>query len=773
MLMLIQGYHGLKILHLYNALIKAIRDNVKNPDLELIRRAFTFANRAHKDQKRLSGEPYIIHPLAVAHFLAEQGLDSPTIAAALLHDVVEDTGYGEETILSEFGEEVNTLVRSVTKISVVKKESIARDVTPSKMKEIEAAENIRLMLLATAKDIRVILIKLSDKLHNMRTLQFQKPEKIERIASEVMKIYAPIAGRLGMFRVKSELEDLAFANLHPVEYNRIMMEINQSRAELEDYIDKIRKILKQRLIEINIQARVEGRAKHIYSIYNKMFKQDKQLQDIYDLRGIRIIVDEIKDCYGALGIVHTLWPPIPGRFKDYIATPKVNGYQSLHTTVMGPDAKPLEVQIRTVEMDEMADHGIAAHWIYKSDPHAKSQDPARLRWVGRLNRIIESIADSESFIEDLSHELSPEEVYVFTPRGDIIDLPVGGTVLDFAFRIHTDVGLRCKGARVNDRMVPLRTELKSGDRVEVLTDRFPNPSPNWLRYLKSQRARQKLRQYLARLEKEEGPGESDASESGSIKRKISFLRRIGGQPTHPSSDSSRINEKKSEAKQEITATTDLASLPASLQELRIRRGRTGNPKEPTIEVAGERDIPVRYAGCCSPVPGDEIVGFITRGRGVTIHRKDCHTIPHNGSEIDRLVPVKWEGLTEKYPVEIEIHAMDRQGLYMDMVGCITKTYTNILKAEADLPRNGEDLMMARFLIEVEHVDHLREILEALQLVDGVQSVARVHERKPIETEKKARKKSVASESKEKSANGETSPAPKKKEKLRPPIKKVR
>ncbi len=727
--MLIQGFHNLKLLHLYNNLLKTAGEKIKNPDLELIRKAFQFANKAHENQKRLSGEPYIIHPVAVAQILAEQSLDSATIAAALLHDVVEDTAFGEDSIQSEFGDEINTLVKSVTKISIVKKESIARDENYSKMKEMEAAENIRLMLLATARDIRVILIKLADKLHNMRTLQYQNPEKIQRISNEVLKIYSPIAGRLGMFRLKSELEDLAFAHLHPVEYNEILIGLKQSRAELEDYINKIRKILKQRLLEINIQAKVEGRAKHLYSIYHKMSKQYKSLKDIYDLRGIRIVVDEIKDCYGALGIVHTLWPPIPGRFKDYIATPKVNGYQSLHTTVMGPDARPLEVQIRTVEMEEMADHGIAAHWIYKTGTAQKGPENVRMKWLNRLSHLIEGNEDTESFIEDLSHELSPEEVYVFTPKGDIIDLPVGATVLDFAFRIHTDVGLRCKGARVNDRMVPLRTELKSGDRIDIVTDKYPNPSPNWLRYLKSQRARQKLKQYLSRQEKEEQQEKTESL----LRKKIPFFRKkktAGGKELQLQNEAGDAGESSAKAE--------------TVKELRIRRGKTINPKEPTIEVAGEKDIPVRYAGCCSPVPGDAIVGFVTRGRGVTIHRVDCRTIPSDHEDKSRFVPVRWEGLTEKYPVEIDIHAEDRQGLYMDMVGCITRTYTNILKAEADIPRNGEERMTARFLIEVEHVDHLNEIIESLEAVDGIKSVVRAHEKRiPDNTSKTASLKKKA------------------------------
>lgn len=735
--MLIQGFHGLKILHLYNGLIKTVRNRVANPDMEMIRRAFQLSNSAHENQKRLSGEPYIIHPLAVAQILAEHALDSATISAALLHDVVEDTRYTEQHILDEFGEEVNNLVKSVTKISTVKKESIASD-NYSRLKEQEAAENIRLMLLATARDIRVILIKLADKLHNMRTLQYQKPEKIQRISNEVLKIYSPIAGRLGMFRIKSELEDLAFANLHPVEYNRVTLELRQSRAELEEYIAKIRKILKQRLSEISIDAKVEGRAKHIYSIYQKMERQKKNLREIYDVRGIRIIVDEIRDCYGALGIVHTLWPPIPGRFKDYIATPKVNGYQSLHTSVMGPDARPLEVQIRTKEMDELADHGIAAHWIYKNLNHTRGPDHIQMKWLNRLSRIIDSNEDTDTFIEDLSHELSPEEVYVFTPRGDIIDLPVGATVLDFAFRIHTDVGLRCKGARVNDRMVPLRTELKSGDRVDVITDKYPNPSPNWLRYLKSQRARQKLRQYLSKADREDQEGETAPPP-----RRIPFLRKR------------KEKEQAVKDKAEKASETSAQEADAKLQELRIRRRKTRDPKEPTIEVAGEKDIPVRYAGCCSPVQGDEIVGFVTRGRGVTIHKRDCSVISREPLDDSRMVPVAWEGLTQKYPVQIEIHANDRQGLYMDMVGCISKTYTNILRAEADIPRNGNETMMARFLIEVEHVDHLAEIIESLESVDGVASVQRVHDMRMHADHERERKKRKVPAVKKKSTSHES------------------
>ena len=689
--MIREGLHGLRVLREYRRLVQTVRERVPDANTDLVRRAFRFALDAHESQKRLSGEPYILHPLAVAQTLAEQGLDSATLAAGLLHDVVEDTAFGEDIIAVEFGEEVQALVRAVTKISVVKKNSTSPAV--SREKEQEAAENIRMMLLATARDVRVILIKLADKLHNMRTLAHQRPDKVERIANETLRIYAPIAGRLGMFRMKSELEDLSFASLHPTEFKNIQQEFAANQSDTDRFLKNVTKILKLRLAEIAIDARIGSRAKHAYSIYTKMSSRGKKLDEIYDIRGLRLIVDEIRDCYGALGIVHTLWAPIQGRFKDYIATPKVNGYQSLHTTVVGPDGRALEIQIRTREMDEMAEHGIAAHWVYKSDAPGGGQQSSR--WLHRLSALTEGNADTSEFIEDLKQELSPEEVYVFTPRGDIIDLPRRSTVLDFAFRVHTEVGLRCRGALVNDRLVPLRTELISGDRVEILTEKKPNPSPNWLRYIKSPRNKQKLRAYLRKLREEEAPVERATS-------------RASEKPPAPSPAEDRLR---------------------SLQDLRIRRSKTQDPKQASIEVAGARDIPIRYAGCCSPVPGDRIVGFITRGRGVTVHRADCGFLPVEKSEQDRIIPVAWEGLTETYPVALDIRARDRQGLYLDLVGQITRTHTNILKAEADLPSTGKGLMRARFVLEVEHIDHLNELVESLSSVDGVVSVDRVADNK--------------------------------------------
>ena len=688
--MIKEGIYTLKVQRAYRKLLSTVRRRVPGADLELIQRAFRFADNAHKEQKRLSGEPYIIHPVEVAQILADQGMDTPTLAAALMHDVVEDTEYGEDSITSNFGEEINSLVKAVTKISTVKKKGNTEDI--SRQKEKEAAENIRMMLLATARDVRVVIIKLADKLHNMRTLEFHRPDKRRRIAGEVLSIYAPIAGRMGMYRMKSELEDLAFSHVEPERYAGISEGIKDSRSELEKFVKNVSKVMRRRLEDIKIEARVEGRAKHHYSIHQKMVSQGKKLQEIYDILGIRIIVRELRDCYGTLGIVHTLWPPIQGRFKDYIATPKINGYQSLHTTVVGPDGKPLEIQIRTEAMNDMADYGVAAHWAYKNEEAAGSS--ARMRWIQRLSGMMEGASDTGEFIEDLRSELSPEEVYVFTPRGDVLDLPRGSTVLDFAFRVHTEIGLRCRGAVVNERIVPLRTELKSGDRVEILTEKTANPSPSWLRYIKSPRSKQKLRSPFRKLREDE--------QNATPPRETAPRPETGS----PSS-----------------------GVPAAEQahegELRIRRRKTQDPKRVPIEVAGARDIPVRYAGCCSPVPGDRIVGFITRGRGVTVHRADCSHLPSQDEDQARIIAVGWEGLTEKYPVAIEVRAGDRQGLYLDLVGGITRTYTNILKAEADIPRHEGALMKARFLIEVEHVDHLDEIIDSLESVPGVVSVQRV------------------------------------------------
>ncbi|PKA22018.1 GTP pyrophosphokinase, partial [Leptospira sp. mixed culture ATI2-C-A1] len=441
-------------------LFDAVQKRLGPEKAQLIEKAYHIADKMHEGQKRLSGEPYIIHPMNVASVLDELGLDERAIAAGLLHDVVEDTSYTKEDMAREFGEDIAALVEGVTKISEIKSQS----------KETEAAENIRKMLLATIKDVRVMLIKLADKTHNVRTLKFQPEEKQKRIAKEVLSLYAPIAGRLGVYKVKFELEDLAFQSLHPEEYQEIKKRVSAKKSERDEYIEKIKIILKQRLAEINIDARIDGRAKHFYSIYRKMVTKEKSFSEIFDLRAVRIIANEIKDCYGVLGIVHTLWTPIPGRFKDYIATPKTNLYQSLHTTVFGPDGRPMEVQIRTKEMNAIAENGVAAHWAYKESTNLSRssvilqngvENAFRMKWLEILKSWQDPSLDSKEFMEELQYDLHEDEVFVFTPKGEIIEMPKGATVLDYAFRIHTDVGLHARGGKVNGRMVTLRTELKS------------------------------------------------------------------------------------------------------------------------------------------------------------------------------------------------------------------------------------------------------------------------------------------------------------------------
>ncbi|MBE7412354.1 MAG: bifunctional (p)ppGpp synthetase/guanosine-3',5'-bis(diphosphate) 3'-pyrophosphohydrolase [Leptospiraceae bacterium] len=651
-----------------DSLFKIIDDRFGKEALQVVQKAYNCAKKAHEGQSRLSGEPYIIHPLSVGYILAEMGLDYVVVAAGLLHDIVEDTYYTKERIQAEFGQEICELVEGVTKISEIKNQT----------KENVAAENIRKMVLATIRDIRVILIKLADKTHNMRTLKFQPLEKRNRIANETLSLYAPIAGRLGIYKIKSELEDLSFQILHPNEYQEIKKRIASKKSERNEYIEKIKIILKQRLSEINIQASVEGRAKHFYSIYRKMKTKEKGFSEIFDLRGIRIIAEEMKDCYGVLGIVHTLWAPVPGRFKDYIATPKTNLYQSLHTTVIGPDGVPMEVQIRTNDMNQTAEYGIAAHWSYKEGN--SSESTITPKWIERLKVWQDSTLDPSEFLEELTFDLHEDEVFVFTPKGEIIELPKGSTILDFAFRIHTDIGLYTKGAKINGRMVPIRTELKSGDQIEIITDKKNKPSPIWLRIVKTSSARQKLRQYFRKLQE-------DASISKGNEIVQSSITKV---------DLDLLKKQKAEKKK--------------------------NQKEITIIVAGIKDIMVRLSGCCSPLPGDEIIGFITRGRGVSVHKSSCE-VAKKQSEKVRMVAVRWGGVSDPIPVWIEVRAYDRQGIYLEMVECITRTETNIIEAGASSLQGGT--LSAKFQIQIEHNDQLQEILDNLKSLRNIISAGRV------------------------------------------------
>lgn len=664
-------------------LIEGVRETMGPEALEMIEKAYKVSEDSHQGQFRLSGEPYIVHPLQVGFILYELGLDEKVISAGILHDVIEDTKYTKEDMVRDFGTEITQLVEGVTKISQIKSQS----------KETEAAENIRKIIIATIQDIRVILIKLADKTHNMRTLSFQPPEKQRRIANETLSLYAPIAGRLGIYSVKSELEDLAFQVIFPEEYQDIKKRISAKKSEREDYIEKLQLILKQRLAEIQINANVEGRAKHFFSIYRKMKTKEKTFDEIFDLRAIRIVTDEIKDCYGVLGIVHTLWSPVPGRFKDYIATPKTNMYQSLHTTVIGPDGKPLEVQIRTAEMNAIAEFGIAAHWVYKEGKTHANERHLTVKWLEVLQTWQDSSLDPKEFLEELKYDLHEDEVFVFTPKGEIIQLPKGATVLDFAFRIHTDVGLHCKGAKINGRMIPLRTELRSGDQVEVVVDKRSKPSPIWLRIVKTPSARQKLRAYFRKLREETSKDLEQGAESAA---ELTLNAEV-------------LEELKRKPSEKVSKQTH-------------QQGQVAGGK---ILVAGLRDIPVRLSGCCSPLPGDQIIGFVTRGRGVSVHKKNCSVaLKQREEEQLRQITVDWDyGQTEPVPVRVEVKAKDRQGIYLEMVKSISGTQTNILEAGASTVQ--KDTLMARFMIEVEHLDQLKEILGNLKRIPDVVFAHRV------------------------------------------------
>jgi GTP pyrophosphokinase len=668
-------------------LLNEVKLKFSDKDFSFIKKAYDISNEYHKEQKRYSGEPYIIHPINVAYILTELVQDSEVIAAGLLHDVIEDTVYTREDMIRDFGLNVANLVDGVTKMSKLKNKS-------NLSKEFINVENVKKMLSATTQDPRVIVIKLADKTHNMRTLKFHRPEKQTAIASETLSIYAPMAGRLGIYKLKSELEDLAFQILEPEEYQKIKSFVSSKKAERDHFIETTKIIIKQRLAEINLDVSVEGRAKHFYSIFKKMKDKEKKIEEINDLRAVRIITKEVRDCYGVLGIIHSIWTPIPGKFKDYIAMPKTNKYQSLHTAVIGQDGRPLEIQIRTVEMNKIAEFGIAAHWAYKEGKTVADAEK-EAQWIESI-RIWTSAGtqDSKEFLEDLSHELHEDEVFVFTPKGDILNFPKGSTILDYAFRIHTDVGLHSKGAKISGRMIPLRTELKSGDQIEIITDKKIKPSPIWIRIVKTSSAKQKLRQYFRKVQ------DDNSVESATL-------------ATIPVNLTNKL----------VDDETQFKELPIINKKLkREEKLKNKEKREVSIVVAGIKDILVRLASCCSPLPGDEIIGFITRGRGVSVHKKTCEVVK-NHTDKKRMVTVRWDGINNPVPVRIEVKAYDRQGIYLEMVESISKTETNILEAGAS--SSGEGTLIARFLIEIEHLDQLHEILDTIRHIKNIIYAERV------------------------------------------------
>jgi guanosine-3',5'-bis(diphosphate) 3'-pyrophosphohydrolase len=700
-------------------------------DPALIRRAYEYSARMHAPQKRKSGEPYVIHPLNVALILTQFKLDQPSVITGLLHDVVEDTGASLEEVSGLFGSEVARLVDGVTKVSKI--------TFPSR--EEKQAENFRKMIIAMAHDIRVVLIKLADRLHNMRTLDHLNPQQRHEIARETLDIYAPIAHRLGIYWLKSELEDSSFRYLNPAAYRTLKDQVAETRAERETYIKSVIGILNDRLEAAGVKAEVTGRPKHFFSIHHKMQEEELTFDQIYDLVAFRIIVGTVRECYEALGVVHASWKPVPGRFKDYIALPKVNMYQSLHTTVIGPRGQRIEVQIRTREMHEVAEHGIAAHWNYKEGGAAQMRDAERFAWLRRLIEWQQNVKDPQEFLSTVKEDLFAEEVFVFTPKGDVLDFPQGATVIDFAYRIHSQLGNHLSGARVNGRMVPLRYRLRSGDTVEVLTSERQTPGKDWTNHVVTARAKSRIRQWLRQQQAER----SCEIAVSLLDRELSPLKLTLGQV--------RTRERFDEAVKEFSqrdADSLIAAVgygiitPAQLlakvltaEELRVYRGekpagstpdsspapsRDGTAKNAVI-VSGIGDMLIRFARCCSPLPGEAITGFITRGRGVTVHLAGC---PHAlTSDPQRRVPVIWKaGDDTLRPIQLEVLCLDQPGLLAAMSKAIAAAGVNI--STAQVKSTGQDgRSLSLFEVRVSSAAQLNNLMHSIAAIDGVMRVSRL------------------------------------------------
>jgi GTP diphosphokinase / guanosine-3',5'-bis(diphosphate) 3'-diphosphatase len=711
-------------------LIKTVRSTHPKADIRLIERAYDVAAHQHRDQKRKSGDPYITHPLAVATILAELGMNQETLCAALLHDTVEDTGYTLDELRDQFGDEIAALVDGVTKLDRVK------------YGEAAEAETVRKMVVAMARDIRVLVIKLADRLHNMRTLRYLPREKQERKARETLEIFAPLAHRLGMNTLKWELEDLAFATMYPKRFDEIARLVSERAPRRDDYLQAVIESVATDLREAKIKATVTGRPKHYYSIYQKMIARDVGFDDIYDLVGIRVLVDSVRDCYAALGSIHARWNPVPGRFKDYIAMPKFNMYQSLHTTVIGPDGKTVELQIRTWGMHRRAEYGVAAHWKYKEETVA-GRKAADMQWLRQLLDWQQETADPAEFLETLRFDLSVSEVFVFTPKGDVIALPQGATPVDFAYAIHTEVGHRCIGARVNGRLVPLESSLDNGDTIEVFTSRSPDagPSRDWLNFVKSPRARNKIRHWFSK-ERRETAIESgkDAIARAMRKQNLPLQRMMSGEALLALAREQRfpdvsalyaaVGEGHLSAQSVVQKLVQALGGPESAEDdiaetaIPTRRRRARPAGDPGVVVEGDPDVWVRLSRCCTPVPGDEIVGFVTRGHGVSVHRSACVNAANLKNQPDRLVDVKWSpGEDSVFLVAIQVEALDRPRLLSDVTRVLSDQHVNILSASVATSRDR--VAISRFTFEMGDPKHLGHMLKAVRSVDGVYDAYRV------------------------------------------------
>jgi len=719
------------------SLINKVKRYNPDADAEAIRKAYNLARKLHVDQYRKSGEDFVSHPVEVADILADLGMDTTTVMAGLLHDVVEDTNISLDDLRKEVTEDVIALIDGVTKLGKIE----------FKSREEEQAENLRKMFIAMAKDIRVIIIKLADRLHNMRTIRhLEYPKQVQK-AKETLEIYAPLAHRLGIMSLKWELEDLSFQVLETKMYEQIQKMVAERRSERETYLKDAISVLNKELKSVGIEAEISGRPKHFYSIYEKMVKKGRDFSEIYDLSAVRVLVESIKDCYGALGVIHAMWTPVPGRFKDYVAMPKFNMYQSLHTTVVGPMGKPLEIQIRTRQMHRTAEYGIAAHWHYKEGGKEDRFDE-RLIWLRQMLEWQSELKDPREFMESLKIDLFEDEAYVFTPKGDVINLPAGATPLDFAYTIHTDVGHRCIGAKVNNQIVTLEYKLKTGDFVEILTSKTASgPSKDWLKIVKTSRARNKIKQWFSKESREDseavgremlhkelrklGVGlktPSTVAVLETIAKELNFLKAedvyvsIGAGKTSAKQVAGRIADaavKESDGEDEDYGIEELQ---LEISQKKKRRGRSSRSG---VIVKGIDDVLVRIAHCCNPVPFDDIIGFVTRGRGVSVHRADCLNAKQlTQTAPDRLIEVNWDAKQRAvFQVEIEVEALDRPKLLRDVSTVLGDAGVNILSAAVTTSR--EHVAVLRFVFEIGDISHLQTIVGNVRKVPAVYDVYRV------------------------------------------------
>jgi GTP pyrophosphokinase len=697
----------------------------------LIRKATFFAHKAHAGQARASGEPYIHHTLAVAQVLADLGLDHETIAAAILHDVVEDTGVELANLEQEFGPRVAKLVDGVTKMRVIQEFHGGHGVS---RREHAQAESLRKMLLAMAEDVRVVFIKLADRLHNMRTLAALPEDKQRRIARETMDIFAPLANRLGIWHVKWELEDLSFRYLEPLTYKQIAGYLAERRVDREAFITRFVETLSRELKQAGIEADVSGRAKHIYSIWRKMMRKHKDFSEIFDVRAVRVLVNDIRDCYGALGVVHSLWQHVPGEFDDYIATPKENNYRSIHTAVVGPDGKTVEVQIRTHEMHQQSELGVAAHWRYKEGGKGDKSYDEKIAWLRTLLEWKDDVAEASDFVDQFKSEVFSERVYVLTPKGNIVDLQAGATPLDFAYHIHTEIGHRCRGAKVNGQIVPLTHALKTGDRVEVLTVKEGGPSRDWLSphlgYLLTQKARAKVQAWF----KQQNFEPSVVAGREALEREFDRLglsdvnyEKLAQRLEYARVDDLLAALGRGEVKptQIMNAVQELAE--PALKDVRpaiAPRPHAGHARAADVTIQGVGNLLTRMARCCNPLPGDPIVGFITRGQGVTIHRRDCaNALRHHDEHDERLIEVSWGTHADQtYPVDVEILAYDRAGLLRDITGLLANEKINVLGVTTVTDR--QQIAHMTFALEIPNIEVLSRILALIDQIPNVTEVRR-------------------------------------------------